>query len=77
MASTTDNNARDKRIVPRPNPATFLRDFTLYMTTYFYITLYDNKLRYYKKKVSKLYCLFNPFLPNVRKYEHLILAQNC
>ena len=33
MAPTTDNNARDKRSVPRPNPATFLRDFTLYMTT--------------------------------------------
>ena len=34
----TDNrqqrgNARDKRSVPRPNPATFLRDFTLYMTS--------------------------------------------
>ena len=33
MAPTTDNNARDKRSIPRPNPATFLRDFTLYMTT--------------------------------------------
>ena len=33
MAPTTDNNARDKRSVLRPNPATFLRDFALYMTT--------------------------------------------
>ena len=33
MAPTTDNNARDERSVLRPNPATFLRDFTLYMTT--------------------------------------------
>ena len=33
MAPTTDNNARDERSIPRPNPATFLRDFTLYMTT--------------------------------------------
>ena len=33
MAPTTDNNARDKRSVPRPNPATFSRNFTLYMTT--------------------------------------------
>ena len=33
MAPTTDDNARDKRSVLRPNPATFLRDFTLYMMT--------------------------------------------
>ena len=33
MAPTTDNNARDKRSVPHPNPAAFLRDFMLYMTT--------------------------------------------
>ena len=33
MAPTTDNNARDERSVPRPNPATFLSDFTLYMTS--------------------------------------------
>ena len=33
MAPTTDNNARDKRSVLRPNSATFLRDFMLYMTT--------------------------------------------
>ena len=33
MTPTTDNNARDERSDLRPNPATFLRDFTLYMTT--------------------------------------------
>ena len=33
MAPTTDNNTRDEQSVLRPNPATFLRDFTLYMTT--------------------------------------------
>ena len=32
MAPTRDDNARDERSVPRPNPATFLRDFALYMT---------------------------------------------
>ena len=31
MAPTKENNARDERSVFRPNPATFLRDFTLYM----------------------------------------------
>ena len=33
MAPTRDDNARDKRSVLRPNPATLLRDFALYMTT--------------------------------------------
>ena len=33
MAPTTDDNARDKRNILRPNPVTFLRDCTLYMTT--------------------------------------------
>ena len=32
MAPTRDDNARDKRSVLRPNPATFLRDFALSMT---------------------------------------------
>ena len=32
MAPTRDDNARDKRSVLRPNPATFLKDFALYMT---------------------------------------------
>ena len=33
MAPTRDDNARDKRSVLCRNPATFLRDFALYMTT--------------------------------------------
>ena len=33
MAPTRDDNARDKRSVLRPNPATFLRDIALYKTT--------------------------------------------
>ena len=33
MAPTTDNNARDEQSVLRPNAATFLREFSLYMTT--------------------------------------------
>ena len=33
MAPTRDDNARDKQSVLRPNRATFLRDFALYMTT--------------------------------------------
>ena len=66
----TDNRQQRQRQTerPPPEPSDILKRF---------YALYDNKLRYYKKKVSKLYCLFNPFPPNVRKYEHLILAQNC
>ena len=45
MAPTTDNNARDERSVPRPNPATFLRDFTLYMTSN-YAILWKRCLNY-------------------------------
>ena len=33
IAPTRDDNARDKRSVLRPNPATFLEDFALYKTT--------------------------------------------
>ena len=29
-----------------------------------FCALYDNKFRYYMKKVSKLYCSYNPFNPN-------------
>ena len=54
MAPTTDNNARDERSVLRPNLATFLRDFTLYMTKNYAIL---------RKRVSKLYYMFNPFVP--------------
>ena len=52
MAPTTDNNARDERSVLRPNPSDILKRFH---------ALYDNKLRYYMKKVSKLYCYYKPF----------------
>ena len=48
MAPTTDNNARDERSVLRPNPATFLRDFTVYMTTNYAI-------------IRKMYLNYNPF----------------
>ena len=33
MAPTRDDNAREKRSVLHPNPATFLRDLALHMTT--------------------------------------------
>ena len=65
MAPTRDDNARDKRSVLRPNPATFLRD----------LRLYDDKLRYYMKKVSKLYCSYNPFDPNDSIWSHWILDE--
>ena len=52
MAPTTDNNARDERSVLRPKPSDILKRFH---------ASYDNKLRYYMKKVSKLYCYHNPF----------------
>ena len=48
MAPTRDDNARDKRSVLRPNPATFLRDFALYMTTNYAI-------------MRKKYLNINPF----------------
>ena len=45
MAPIRDDNARDKRSVLRPNPATFLRDFALYMTTN-YAILWKRCLNY-------------------------------
>ena len=45
MAPTRDDNARDKRSVLRPSPATFLRDFTLYMTTN-YVIIWKRCLNY-------------------------------
>ena len=33
MTPTTDDNARDNRIILRLNPSTFFRDFVLYITT--------------------------------------------
>ena len=46
MAPTTDNNARDERSVPRPEPSDILKRF---------YALYDVEGRYFMKKVSKLY----------------------
>ena len=57
MAPTTDNNARDERSVLRPKPSDILKRF---------YALYGNKLRYYMKKVSILYCLFNTFWNIIR-----------
>ena len=51
MAPTTDNNARDERSVLPPEPSDILKRFH---------AVYDNKLRYYMKKVSKLFCYYNP-----------------
>ena len=45
---------RTKR--PPPEPSNILKRF---------YALYDDKIRYFKKKVSKLYCLFNRLLPYV------------
>ena len=45
---------RTKR--PSPKPSNILKRF---------YALYDDKIRYFKKKVSKLYCLFNRLLPYV------------
>ena len=46
MVPTTDNNARDEQSVLRPNPATFLRDFSLYITS--------KDATYFIKNVCKL-----------------------
>ena len=56
MAPITDNNARDKRSVPRPNPATFLRDFTLYMTSNDAI-LWKRCLNYITCLIIKVYLI--------------------
>ena len=45
---------RTKR--PPPEPSNILK--RLY-------ALYDDKIRYYEKKVSKLYCMFNPLMHGV------------
>ena len=66
MAPTKDDNARDERSILRLNPATFLRDF---------YALYDNKWCYYMKKVSKLYCSYNPFNPSDSIWSHWILDE--
>ena len=48
----TDNRQQRQRQTerPPPEPSDILKKF---------YSLYDDKIRYYKKKVSKLYCLFN------------------
>ena len=57
MAPTRDENARDKRSVLRPNPATFSRNFTLYMTT---------THAFLRKRCLNHNVLYNPLVPSVR-----------
>ena len=66
MAPTRDDNARDKNERPPPKPSDILKRF---------YALYDNKRRFYMKKVSKLNNVINPFLPTVPQMEHSILAK--
>ena len=56
MAPTRDDNARDKRERPPPEPSNILKRFC---------ALYGVKIRYYKKKVSKLNYLHNPLTHSV------------
>ena len=49
-----------------PEPSNILKRFC---------ALYDVEIRYYKKKVSKLYCLFNRNPPSVPIWEHSIPAE--
>ena len=51
---------------PPPEPSHILKRFC---------ALYDVEIRYYKKKVSKLYCLFNRNPPIVRICAHSIPAK--
>ena len=51
---------------PPPEPSDILKRFC---------ALYDDKLRYYMKKVSKLYCSYNPFNPNDSIWSHWILDE--
>ena len=51
---------------PPPEPSDILKRF---------YALYDNKRRFYMKKVSKLNNVINPFLPTVPQMEHSILAK--
>ena len=50
---------RTKR--PPPEPSNILKRF---------YALYDDKIRYFKKKVSKLYCIFNRNSAGVPIWEH-------
>ena len=64
----TDNRQQRQRRTkrPPPEPSDILKRF---------YALYDDKLRYYMKKVFKLNCGLNPFLPTVPQVEHSILAK--
>ena len=64
----TDNRQQRKRRTkrPPPEPSDILKRFH---------ALYDDKIRYYKKKVSKLYYLFNPFVPTAPYKGALKLAE--
>ena len=64
----TDNRQQRQRRTKRlpPKPSDILKRF---------YALYDDKLRYYMKKVFKLNCVLNPFLPTVPQVEHSILAR--
>ena len=59
----TDNRQQRQRRTkrPPPEPSNTLKRF---------YALYDDKIRYYKKKVSKLYCLFNRNPAGVPIWEH-------
>ena len=56
----TDNRQQHQRRTkrPPPEPSDILKRFH---------ALYDDKLRFYKKKMSKLQCMYNPFVPRVPK----------
>ena len=65
MAPTRDDNARQTERSP-PEPSDILKRFC---------ALYGVKLRYYMKKVSKLYCSYNPYDPNDSIWSHWILDE--
>ena len=64
----TDNRQQRQRRtkLPPPEPSNILKRFH---------ALYDDKLRNFKKKVSKLYYLFNPFMPTAPHKGALKLAK--
>ena len=57
----TDNRQQRQRRTkrPPPEPSDILKRFR---------ASYDDKLRYYKKKMSKLKCMYNLFVPSVPKW---------
>ena len=64
----TDNRQQRQRRTkrPPPEPSDILKRFH---------ALCDDKLRNYKKKVSKLYCSYNPFSPIDSIWSHGILDE--